>query len=330
MRRLLNDGYEAVEEMLAGYCLAHSEHVYLLENDQRVVVSRHLSQEPRVRIIVGGGSGHEPLFLGYVGKDFADAAVIGNVNTSPSPEPCYQAVKAVDSGRGCLYLYGNYAGDVMNFDMGAELAAEDGIQVETVLVTDDVYSAKEVSERRGVAGDIIVFKVASGAAAQGYDLAKVKALAEKANSRTYSMGVALSSSTLPVTGEVIFEMADGEMEVGMGIHGEPGIERTALATADEVVEQLLSHILAEAKLAEGAEIHVLVNGLGGLPLMDQYISYRRVVEILEEEGFEIASSQVGNYATSMDMIGLSITIVDLDEEIKDLLAAPCDTPYWRQ
>lgn len=330
MRRLLNDGYEAVEEMLAGYCLAHSEHVYLLENDQRVVVSRHLSQEPRVRIIVGGGSGHEPLFLGYVGKDFADAAVIGNVNTSPSPEPCYQAVKAVDSGRGCLYLYGNYAGDVMNFDMGAELAAEDGIQVETVLVTDDVYSAKEVSERRGVAGDIIVFKVASGAAAQGYDLAKVKALAEKSNSRTYSMGVALSSSTLPVTGEVIFEMADGEMEVGMGIHGEPGIERTALATADEVVEQLLSHILAEAKLAEGAEIHVLVNGLGGLPLMDQYISYRRVVEILEEEGFEIASSQVGNYATSMDMIGLSITIVDLDEEIKDLLAAPCDTPYWRQ
>lgn len=330
MRRLLNDGYEAVEEMLAGYCLAHSEHVYLLENDQRVVVSRHLSQEPRVRIIVGGGSGHEPLFLGYVGKDFADAAVIGNVITSPSPEPCYQAVKAVDSGRGCLYLYGNYAGDVMNFDMGAELAAEDGIQVETVLVTDDVYSAKEVSERRGVAGDIIVFKVASGAAAQGYDLAKVKALAEKANSRTYSMGVALSSSTLPVTGEVIFEMADGEMEVGMGIHGEPGIERTALATADEVVEQLLSHILAEAKLAEGAEIHVLVNGLGGLPLMDQYISYRRVVEILEEEGFEIASSQVGNYATSMDMIGLSITIVDLDEEIKDLLAAPCDTPYWRQ
>lgn len=330
MRRLLNDGYEAVEEMLAGYCLAHSEHVYLLENDQRVVVSRHLSQEPRVRIIVGGGSGHEPLFLGYVGKDFADAAVIGNVNTSPSPEPCYQAVKAVDSGRGCLYLYGNYAGDVMNFDMGAELAAEDGIQVETVLVTDDVYSAKEVSERRGVAGDIVVFKVASGAAAQGYDLAKVKALAEKANNRTYSMGVALSSSTLPVTGEVIFEMADGEMEVGMGIHGEPGIERTALATADEVVEQLLSHILAEAKLAEGAEIHVLVNGLGGLPLMDQYISYRRVVEILEEEGFEIASSQVGNYATSMDMIGLSITIVDLDEEIKGLLAAPCDTPYWRQ
>ncbi|WP_314208872.1 dihydroxyacetone kinase subunit DhaK [Vagococcus salmoninarum] len=330
MRRLLNDGYEAVEEMLAGYCLAHSEHVYLLENDQRVVVSRHLSQEPRVRIIVGGGSGHEPLFLGYVGKDFADAAVIGNVNTSPSPEPCYQAVKAVDSGRGCLYLYGNYAGDVMNFDMGAELAAEDGIQVETVLVTDDVYSAKEVSERRGVAGDIIVFKVASGAAAQGYDLAKVKALAEKSNSRTYSMGVALSSSTLPVTGEVIFEMADGEMEVGMGIHGEPGIERTALATADEVVEQLLSHILAEAKLAEGADIHVLVNGLGGLPLMDQYISYRRVVEILEEEGFEIASSQVGNYATSMDMIGLSITIVDLDEEIKGLLAAPCDTPYWRQ
>lgn len=330
MRRLINDGYDAVEEMLAGYCLAHSDYVRFAEADKRVIVSQKQSKEPRVRIILGGGSGHEPLFLGYVGENFADATVVGNVNTSPSPEPCYQSVKAVDSGMGCLYLYGNYAGDVMNFDMGAEMAAEDGIRVETVLVTDDIYSAKEVSDRRGVAGDVIVFKVAAAAAAKGYELDKVKALAEKANAQTYSMGVALSSSTLPVTGDVIFEMAEGEMEVGMGIHGEPGIERSSLEPADAVIDQLLTHILEEAQLRKGETVQVLINGLGGLPLMDQYICYRRVDEVLREKGIHQHRALVGNYATSMDMIGLSVTLVRLDEELKGLLDAPCDTPYWKQ
>ncbi|HEM0631578.1 TPA: dihydroxyacetone kinase subunit DhaK [Listeria monocytogenes] len=329
MRRLVNDGYEAVEEMLAGYVAAQGKYVDFAENDKRVIVSKQMSEEPRVRIIVGGGSGHEPLFLGYVGKDFADAAVVGNINTSPSPEPCYNAVKAVDSGKGCLYMYGNYAGDVMNFDMGAEMAADDGIRVETVLVTDDIYSAEKVEDRRGVAGDLIVFKAAASAAAKGLDLDAVKQAAKKANANTFSMGVALSSSTLPVTGKAIFEMKEGEMEVGMGIHGEPGIKRTSIEPADKVVDQIMGYLIEEMKLTSDEEVHVLINGLGGLPVMDQYICYRRVDEILKEKGVHIHNPLVGNYATSMDMIGMSITLVRLDDELKDLLDTPCDTPYFK-
>lgn len=329
MRRLINDGYEVVEEMLEGYVAAHSDYVKLDPADDRVVVSRKLSDEPRVRIILGGGSGHEPLFLGYVGKNFGDAAVIGNVNTSPSPEPCYNAVKAVDSGKGCLYLYGNYAGDVMNFDMGAEMAEEEGIRVETVTVKDDIYSSENFEDRRGVAGDIIVFKAAAAAAAKGLDLDAVVAAAEKANKNTFSMGVALSSATLPVTGTAIFEMEEGDMEVGMGIHGEPGIKRSKLKPADEVVDELLEHILKESNLSNGDEVQVLLNGLGGLPLLDQYICYRRVDQVLREKGIKIHHPLVGNYATSMDMIGMSVTLVRLDDELKELLNAPCDTPYFK-
>ncbi|MCR1900303.1 dihydroxyacetone kinase subunit DhaK [Irregularibacter muris] len=329
MRRLVNDPYEVVEEMLEGYCEANCDYVELLEHDNRVVVTKHPSPEPKVGIIVGGGSGHEPLFLGYIGKNFADAAVIGNINTSPSPEPCYNSVKAVDQGRGCLYMYGNYAGDVMNFDMGAEMAADDGIRVETVLITDDVYSSKVVEDRRGVAGDIIVFKAAAAKAAMGADLDAVKAAAIKANDHTRSMGVALSSSTLPVTGKPIFEMEEGDMEIGMGIHGEPGVRRTKLKPADEVVDEMLAYILEDLPYQPGEEAYVLVNGLGGLPLMDLYVCHRRVAQVLKEKGIKIHRALVGNYATSMDMIGMGITLVKVDHELKELLDYPCDTPYFK-
>ncbi|MCM3054881.1 dihydroxyacetone kinase subunit DhaK [Caldifermentibacillus hisashii] len=329
MRRLINNGYDVVEEMLEGYTKAHPDYAKLLENDNRVVVSTRKSSEPKVGIIIGGGSGHEPLFLGYVGENFADAAVVGNVNTSPSPEPCYNAVKAVDQGKGCVYLYGNYAGDVMNFDMGAEMAAEDGIRVESVQVKDDVYSSENFDDRRGVAGDLFVFKAAAGAATLGADIDEVVRAAEKVNRMTYSMGVALSSSTLPATGEPIFEIEDGDMEIGMGIHGEPGVRRSKIQPADKVVDELLSYILEEGKFTSGNEVYVLVNGLGGLPLMDQYIMFRRVEQVLSEKGIKIYKSLVGNYATSMDMIGGSITLVKLDNEIKKLLDVPCDTPYLK-
>jgi len=329
MRRLINNGYDVVEEMLEGYVKAHRDYVELLEHDNRVVVTKKKSNKPKVGIIIGGGSGHEPLFLGYVGENFADAAVVGNVNTSPSPEPCYNAVKAVDTGKGCLYLYGNYAGDVMNFDMGAEMAAEDGIRVESVQVKDDVYSSPNFDERRGVAGDIFVFKAAAAAAALGEDLDEVKRAAEKTNFNTRSMGVALSSSTHPATGQHIFEMADGDMEIGMGIHGEPGVRRTKIKPADEVVDEILSYILEDGKFTGNEEVYVLVNGLGSLPLMDQYICYRRVEQVLTEKGIKIYKSLVGNYATSMDMVGMSITLVKLDDEIKKWLDYPCDTPYWK-
>lgn len=329
MKRLVNDGYDVVEEMLEGYAHANQKYVKLDEENQRVVVSNMMSDEPRVRVIVGGGAGHEPLFLGYVGKDFADAAVVGNINTSPAPDACYRSVKAVDSGKGCIFLYGNYSGDVMNFDMAVEMAGEEGIRVETVLVTDDVCSAKARKNRRGIAGDVPVFKVAGGAAAKGYDLDKVTVVTQKANDNTYSMGVALSSSTLPVTGKEIFFMEDGDMEIGMGIHGEPGLERRKIDTADKVVDEIMTHILADAILSKGDEVYVLLNGLGGLPVMDQYICYRRVFRILEEKGIKIHRSEVGNYATSMDMIGMSVTLVKLDSELKELLDAPCDTPYYK-
>jgi len=329
MKRLLNDGYDAVEELLDGYVKAHAAVVKLADNE-RVVVRTTLSDEPKVGIVFGGGSGHEPLFLGYVGEGVADAAVIGNVNTSPDPIACYDAVTAVDQGRGCLFLYGNYQGDVLNFDMGAEMAAEDGIRVETVLITDDVYSAKDRADRRGVAGDVIVLMAACAVANTGADLDTVKAAAEKANDNTYSMGVALSSSTLPVTGRPIFDIGADDMEVGMGIHGEPGIERKKLEPADAVVDEILGIVLPDMNLQAGEEVAVLVNGLGGLPLMDQYICYRRVHDVLTEHGVTIAKSMVGNYATSMDMIGMGVTLVRLDEQLKGWLNAPFHAPYLTQ
>ncbi|MFD1067011.1 dihydroxyacetone kinase subunit DhaK [Oceanobacillus locisalsi] len=326
MKRLVNDGYDVVEELLEGFAEANKEYVELLEHDKRVIVSKKRGNQSKVGIIIGGGSGHEPLFINYVGENFADASVVGNVNTSPSPEPCYNAVKAVDTGKGCLYMYGNYEGDVMNFDMGAEMAADDDIQVETVIVTDDVYSAKNIENRRGVAGDIFVFKAAAAAAAKGLELPEVKAAAEKANLATRSMGVALSSSTLPATGKNIFAMDDGDMEIGMGIHGEPGIRRDKIRSADEVVDEILGYILDDHSLENGDEAYVLVNGLGGLPLMDQYIVYRRVEQVLSEKGITIYQNLVGNYATSMDMVGMSVTLVKLDEELKELLDYPTDIP----
>lgn len=330
MKRLINDPYDVVEEMLEGYVKAHPQYVKLLEHDGRVVVSKKAPVENKVGIIIGGGSGHEPLFLGYVGEGFADAAVIGNINTSPSPEPCYNAVKAVDAGKGCLYMYGNYAGDVLNFDMGAEMASMDGIRVETVLVTDDVVSSKEIKDRRGVAGDFYVFKIAAAKAALGADLDEVKAAAEKANANTRSMGVALSSATLPSTGKPIFEMGEEDMEIGMGIHGEPGVRRGKIEAADKVIDQIMEHILPDLPYASGDEVSVLVNSLGATPLLDLHICYRRVAQILEEKGIQVHKAFVGPFATSMDMAGMSVTLLKLDDELKELLDYPCDTPYFVQ
>lgn len=330
MKRIINDGYDVVEEMLEGYELAHKDTVHLLDDDKRVLVKNELSETPKVGVIVGGGTGHEPLFLGYVGEGFADASVMGNVNTSPSPEPCYNSVKAVDQGKGCIFLYGNYQGDVLNFDMAAEMAADDGIRVETVISTDDVASSTEKTDRRGIAGDVPTFKVAGAAAEKGYDLDEVVRVTQKSNDNTYSMGVALSSSTLPVTGEAIFHMEEGDMEVGMGIHGEPGMGVSKIKSADEIVDELMENILEDSKITDGDNVLVLVNGLGALPLMDQYICYRRVDQILKEQNVNIEISWVGDYSTSMDMVGMSVTLVKLDDELHELLAAPCDTPYMKQ
>ena len=334
MKRLINDPYDVVEEMLAGYVTAHKDHVVLdqaSEAQGRVVVSKTAKQKDKVGVIIGGGSGHEPLFLGYVGKGFADAAVIGNINTSPSPDPCYASVKAIDTGKGCIYLYGNYAGDVMNFDMGAEKAdEEDSIRVETVLVTDDVISSENIEDRRGIAGDFFVFKAAGAKAEMGGDLDAVVAAAKKCNDVTRTMGVAMSSATLPSKGGPIFEMEDGDMEIGMGIHGEPGVRRGKIEPADKVIDQIMEPILADLPYQSGDEVYVLVNSLGATPLMDLHICFRRVAEILADKGITIYKSLIGSFASSMDMAGMSVTLVKLDDEMKELLDYPCDTPYFKQ
>ncbi len=334
MKRLINDPYDVVEEMLEGYCDAHASYVKMDDSEEaqgRVILAKDAGTEDKVGVVIGGGSGHEPLFLGYVGKNFADGAVIGNINTSPSPDPCYAAARAVDNGKGVIFLYGNYAGDVMNFDMGAEKAdEEDDIQVETVLVTDDCVSSDNIADRRGIAGDFFVFKAAAAAAAMGKDLDDVVAAATKCNDNTRSMGVAMSSATLPSKGGPIFDMADGDMEIGMGIHGEPGIRRGKIEPADAVVDEIMEPILKDLPYQSGDEVYVLVNSLGATPLLDLHICFRRVAQILEEKGIKIYKGLVGPFAASMDMAGMSVTLVKLDDEMKELLDYPCDAPYFTQ
>lgn len=333
MKRLINDPYDVVEEMLEGYVKAHKDYVRMSEQDEaqgRVVVAKDAGKKDKVGVIIGGGSGHEPLFLGYVGEGFADAAVIGNINTSPSPDPCYASVKDVDTGKGCIYLYGNYAGDVMNFDMGAEKAdEEDDIRVETVLVTDDVVSSENIPDRRGIAGDFFVFKAAAAKAAMGGDLDEVVAAANKCNDNCRTMGVAMSSATLPSKGGPIFDMEDGDMEIGMGIHGEPGVRRGKIEAADKVVDEIMEPVLADLDFA-GGEVYVLVNSLGATPIMDLHICYRRVAQILEEKGIKVYKALIGPFACSMDMAGMSITLLKVDEEMKELMDYPCKTPYFTQ
>ncbi|WP_303871845.1 dihydroxyacetone kinase subunit DhaK [Acetobacterium wieringae] len=334
MKRFINDPYDVVEEMLEGYVLAHKDYVELIKEGEaqgRVVVSKSAKKKDKVGVVIGGGSGHEPLFLGYVGKGFVDAAVIGNINTSPSPDPCYAAVKAVDTGKGCIYLYGNYAGDVMNFDMGAEKAdEEDGIRVETVLTTDDVISSENIEDRRGIAGMFFMFKTTSAKADMGADLDEVVALAQKCNTNMRTMGVAMSSPTLPSKGGPIFEMEEGDMEIGMGLHGEPGVRRGKIEPADKVVDQIMDPILADLPYVAGDEVYVMVNSLGATPLQDLHICFRRVAQILEEKGIKIYKSIVGTMASSMDMAGMSITLLKLDDELKELMDYPCDAPYFTQ
>jgi dihydroxyacetone kinase-like protein len=330
MRRLINDPYEIVEEMLEGYTRAFSDRVKLHPHDGRVVVGTHAPKKNKVGVIVGGGSGHEPLFLGYVGEGFADAAVIGNINTSPSPEPCYDAVKAVDAGKGCIYLYGNYAGDVLNFDIGAEMAADDKIRVETVLVTDDVISSKNVEERRGIAGDFFVFKTAAAAADEGKSLDEVVAVAKKTNAHCATMGVALGAAEHPTTGKEMFEMASGDMEIGMGIHGEPGVRRGKTEPADQVVTEIMGVLVPELKLGKGDEVCVLVNSLGATPLMDLFVMYRKVARILDGLGVTVHKSFVGSIASTMNMPGSSVTLLKVDKELKRLVDYPTNAPYFVQ
>lgn len=322
-KKLINDPFDAVDEAIEGYVAAHSETIALAE--PRVVIRRNPAED-KVGLVVGGGSGHEPAFLGYVGPGIADAAACGNIFASPPSNVALSAMRAANHGRGVVMAYGNYAGDVMNFGLAAQLATAEGIEVREIRVTDDVASApkSEAAKRRGIAGMIMVFKCAGAAAERGMTLDEVERVALKTNAATRSMGVALSGCEVPGSGRPTFELPEGEIEIGMGVHGEPGIRRGPLQTADQVAKILVDAILADAG-DTGSDVALFVNGLGATAHLDQYILYRGARRILESSGLRVVRSYVGEYITSLEMSGASVTVMMLDDELLSLLDAPAKT-----
>lgn len=330
-KKFLNDPDDVVDEMLDGALASHGAHLAAVAGTRRAFVARGGPRPGKVGLVIGGGSGHEPCFLGYVGRGLADAVAVGNVFSSPPPDPILRAARAASGGAGVLLVHGNYAGDIMNFEMAADLVAAENIAVRTVVTTDDVASSpiEDRQGRRGTAGNIFVFKVAGAACDRGLPLEACEVLARRANARTYSMGVALEPCAVPQTRRYNFSLGDDEMELGVGIHGEPGVARQALGTADATVDAMMDPILAEMAAARGDRVAVLVNGFGATPLMELYLLFRRVAQRLGVKGIAIASSLVGNYCTSLDMAGASVSILHLDDELAALMLHPCDTSAWR-
>src|SRR5512143_444001 len=321
MKKLINDPFDAVDEMVEGFVAAHADVVRLVGER---AVARHPAASPKVGLVIGGGSGHEPAFLGYVGPGLADAAALGNIFAAPSPDVCLDAIRAASTGMGVLLSYGNYAGDILNFGLAAEQAAAEGIDVRTVLVTDDVASAPrdEIDRRRGIAGDVIVFKCAGAMAERGASLDEVERVTRAANAATRTMGVALSPCEVPGAGRLSFELGDDEMEIGLGLHGEPGVRRGPLMSADETGQVLVETILADMDVPSGHDVALLVNGLGGTAQLDLYILYRSARRALDAAGNQVSRSLVGNYITSLEMGGASVTVTTLDDELAGLLDAP--------
>jgi dihydroxyacetone kinase-like protein len=331
MQKILNDPNAFVDEMLDGILLAHPDQLRVA-GDSRAIVRARAPVQGKVGIATGGGSGHLPVFLGYVGEGLADGVAVGNVFASPSAEQMLEVTKAINGGAGVLYLYGNYGGDVMNFDLAAELADAEGIEVATVLGADDVASAPrgEEARRRGIAGIFFLYKVAGASAAAGVSLAEVKRVTEKAGAATRSMGVALAPCTVPAAGVPTFELPAGEMEIGMGIHGEPGVRRGPLESADAIGEQLTRAVLQDLPYERGDEVGVLINGLGATPREELYILYRQVHRLLEAAGVRPYRVWIGEYATSLEMAGASLSLLRLDDELKKLVDAPAQSPFFVQ
>jgi dihydroxyacetone kinase-like protein len=330
VRKLLNDPFAAVDEMLAGILCAHGDAVELTGGGRGLVL-RTRSPRRRVAVVTGGGSGHEPAFFGQLGPGFADGVAVGNVFAAPSARPVVEVVRRIAPVDGAVFVFGNYEGDVMNFGLAAELLADAGIPTETVLVTDDVASAAEPAERRGVAGGLVVVKAAGAAADEGGGLAQVAVAAREANERTRSIGVGLAPCTLPTAAEPTFTLAEDEMDVGMGVHGEAGIRRAPRASSAEVAAQLVELLLADRPPA-GDPVQLLVNTLGATTLMEAYVLLGRVVAELRERGVTVARALAGEYVTSLEMAGLSVTLTALAGDLARHLAAPAELlagPPWR-
>jgi dihydroxyacetone kinase/dihydroxyacetone kinase-like protein len=332
MRKIINTAEKFVDEMIEGLLLAHPDKIRLAQTDSRVLVRADAPVQGKVGIVTGGGSGHLPLFKGYVGKGLASGVAIGNVFSSPSSKQCLEATKAVSGGAGVLYLYGNYGGDVLNFDLAADMAELENIQTKTVLGRDDVASQpkENARDRRGVAGIFFAFKGAGAAAERGDSLDDVAGVAEDIVENTATIGIGLSPTIFPATGKASFELPEGEMEVGIGIHGEPGTYRGKLESADDIVVRLLEPISADLNLQSGDRVAVLVNGMGATPLEELYVIYRQVHKLLSAKGVTVSKSYVGEYATSLEMAGASLSLLKLNDSRLELLNAPAESPFFRE
>ena len=330
MQRILNNPDNIVDEMLEGFLKAHSDIVETTENS-RVVKAKNIP-EGKVGVITGGGSGHKPAFIGYVGKNLCDAAAVGEICSSPTAVAFLDAAKAADQGKGVACLYGNYSGDNMNVKMAVKMAKKEGITVKTVIANDDVASApkSQREKRRGVAGEILMWKAGGAKAAQGGNLDEVIAAAQKAIDNTRSVGIGLTPCTLPAVGHPNFEIKDGTMDVGIGHHGEPGIEVVPIETADKMAKRMTDIVLPDYPFESGDEVIVLVSGLGATPVMELYVLYNEIEKILEKKGIRVHRSYVGNYFTSLEMSGATLTVMKLDDELKTLMDMPAYSMGFKQ
>tara|TARA_B100000686_G_C16713385_1_gene930546 strand:+ start:23 stop:1018 length:996 start_codon:yes stop_codon:yes gene_type:complete len=329
VKKIINNPSNFVEESIDGLIKSHPN-FYALAKDNNRVITRAKKASNKVGIVTGGGSGHLPVFTGYVGKGLLDACAIGSVFASPSVEQMASAIRNANNGNGVLCVLGNYGGDVMNFEMACEIVGSEGIKTKTVIVADDIASASEEEKlkRRGIAGMIFVFKIAGAIAETGVSLDDVFKTATEANNNIRTLGVALSPCILPEAGKPTFEINEDEIEIGMGIHGEPGIKREKLKQADAIVDDLFDRIIKDAKLKDKDEITIMINSLGATPLEELYIVSKRVNENLSKINIQNEKSYVGRYATSMEMAGMSITILKLSESLKKYLFAQSECPFW--
>ncbi|MBI2859697.1 MAG: dihydroxyacetone kinase subunit DhaK [Chloroflexi bacterium] len=335
MKKLINDPYQVVDETVAGILKAYPYHLRLAKGSSRALVRRDAPTTGKVAICTGGGSGHLPVFLGYVGQGLMDGVSVGNVFSSPSSDDMLAATREVNSGSGVLYLFGNYSGDKMNFEMAAEMAGIEDIPVKLSVASDDVASAPraEKDRRRGIAGIFFAYKIAGAKADTKASLEEVKSTADQVIEQTCTIGVALSPCTIPAVGKPNFTIAEDEMELGMGIHGEPGIERTKIKKADEVAAIMAEKVINDLPFKSSDEVAVLVNGLGATPPEELFILYSKLHDILGERGIRVYKAFVGEYATSMEMAGASFSLLRLNGEFKKLLDAPAFSPFlpqWRR
>jgi len=330
MKKFINDPYDVVDEMLEGFLDVHKKYLRKLK-DTRSVVRTDAPVAGKVGIVTGGGSGHKPAFIGFVGPGMLDSVAVGEIFTSPPPLACIEAAKAADAGNGVLFIVGNYAGDIMNFQLAADMAQAEGIVVEQVVLTDDVGSAPrgEEERRRGVSGAFLAWKAAGAKAATGASLQACKAAVEKVNNNTRTIGVAISPCTVPAKGSPTFTLKDDEMEYAVGHHGEAGTAKIKMMAADEITGRMAREVIADLPFQKGDEVALLINGLGATPHLELYICYRKAKQMLDQMGIRVTCSYVGEFFTGLEMAGFSLTMTRLDDELKALFEAPADTPYYK-